>query len=627
MKRIISVLIAVTMLALCLAGCSYIDSDDATGKGEIIDVYLGSKITNLDPATAFKDENAIKIISLIFEGLMSLDEDGKLSKALIDEYDIYEDEKTGETKMLIKINTTYWSDGSLVQTSDIAYAWERILDPDFDTEAASLLYAIKGARQAKFGEIGINDIGISVISKNKIEITFEDGTDTDEFLYNLASPALVPLRQNKVSLYPDTWSRSSTDLATNGAFRAKKFSSAEDEVLVLERSKYYYRNNSLKSETLDKSVTPYQIYVHYTEPLDLEVVYSEAETDIVTMFGEDKITYVSGITSCVADKFKSVKTSEVASTYVYYFNTSVAPFNNARVRYALSVALDRSSIAGDVGGGTKAATGFIPPLVFDTSRKNSFRKVGGELLSSSSNIDEARTILEEEGIDPSKYDDIYLYYLSDAVNDSYYSAQMGFKSKEKIAAEYVESAWEELGFSVVLKGVTSAAYEEAYKTEEYDVIGLDYQAIVPYAIYALAQFSRDYSGNTKLVESGDADFDESRDVERYYIATPHKTGYISDEYEALIESAFSTSDQKERAKLLHDAEALLIEDAPIIPVLFNADVYAVSGTLSGLDTNWFGAKLFKDVKVKNYMTTWSYLYHNNLLEAPADEEPDEEAEQ
>lgn len=626
MKKIIAALMAVTMIAICLAGCSYIDSDDATGKGEIIDVYLGSKITNLDPATAYKDENAIKIISLIFEGLMSLDEDGKLSKALIDDYDIYEDEKTGETKMLIKINTTYWSDGSLVQTNDIAFAWERILDPDFNTEAAPLLYPIKGARLAKLGEIGINDIGISVISKNKIEITFEEGADTDEFLYNLASPAIVPLRQNKVSLYPDTWSRSSTDLSTNGAFRVRKFSSAEDEVMVLERSKYYYRNNNLKSETLDKSVTPYQIYVHYTEPLDLEIVDSGADTDIVTMYADGQITYVSGITACVADKFKSVKTSDVASTYVYYFNTSVAPFNNPTVRHALSIALDRGSIASDVGGGTKAATGFIPPLVFDSSRKNSFRKVGGELLSSSSNIDEARTILEEAGVNPAKYDDIYLYYLSDAVNDSYYSAQMGFKSKEKIAAEYVESAWEELGFSVVLKGVTSEAYEEAYKTNEFDVIGLDYQALSPYAIYALSQFATDYSGNTKLIESGDPAFDDSRDVERYYVNVPHKTGYVSEEYDALIESAFATSDQKERAKILHDAEALLIEDSPIIPVLFNADVYAVSDTLSGFDTNWFGAKLFKDVKVKNYMNTWSYLYHNNLLEQPEDEGSDEEAE-
>lgn len=605
MKKTLSLLLALMMLVICLAGCSQIKSSDTTKNGAIIDVYMGTKVMNLDPATAYTDENAVKIINLLFEGLMKLDSKGKLSKALAKNYKVYTDDKTGETVMQITINTTYWSDSSLVQANDIVYAWKRILDPEFKTEAASLLYYIKDARKAKLGEVGIDDIGLYSLSKNKLEIRFEEGADTNEFLYNLASPALVPLRENKISLYRDTWSRSSTDLSSNGPFRARKFSSKEGEVLVLERNKYYYRspvlNKNRNVDALDKYVTPYQIYFHFSDPLDLETVYSTtAETDIATMYSEGQILYASNITSSVSDKFPKAKTTELASTYSYFFNTSVAPFDNSAVRYALSIAIDRSSIAADVGGGVKAATGLVPGMLFNTSKGNSFRKVGKDILSKTSEIERAAEILNEAGVNPRSYDDIYLYYLADSTNDSYYSAQMGYKSKEKIAAEYVEQAWEELGFSVVLKGVSSAEYEEVYASKDYDVIGLDIQAVSPYPFYMLAPFASGFSGGMN---------------------TTHTSGYKSDEYDALIEEAFATVKQKDRAAILHTAEQLLIDDAPVVPVLFNADSYVVSNKLSGIEINYFGSKLFTKTAVKNYMKSYSYLSHNNLL--PKEEDTEE----
>ena len=93
-------------------------------------------------------------------------------------------------------------------------------------------------------------------SKNTVVVEFEDNADVNEFLCNLASPALVPLRENKISTYKDTWSRSSTDLSTNGPFRVRKFSSNPTEILVLQRSKYYKLNIVTNTEAADKFVTP-----------------------------------------------------------------------------------------------------------------------------------------------------------------------------------------------------------------------------------------------------------------------------------------------------------------------------------------------------------------------------------
>lgn len=601
MKKILSFALALAMCILCFAGCTKIEDDDPNGSGAVIDIYLGTKVYDLDPAIAYTDENTSKILSLIFEGLMKIDENGKLSNALMDKYEIITDEKTGERSMKLSINTTYWSDGSLVQTNDIIYAWKRILDPAFECEAASLLMGVKGAHARKMGEIGEDDIGVYSLSKDEMVIEFEENADIDEFLYNLASLALVPVRETKLKSYPDTWSKKSSDLSTNGPFRVRRFSGEAGENIVLERSKYYYLSNIANNENIDKYVTPYQIIIHYDTPLDRAVVYDEkATTDIISMLSSRDLFYASNLTSPVLSNFKSssVKYNDLASTYSYYFNTNSAIGSNASVRYALSIALDRNAIAEAVGGGADAATGLIPGMIFNTKKGTSFRKKGGDILSSSAKIDEAKNILAEAGIDPSTYEEIYLYYISDSVNDSYQSAEWGYMSKEKTVASYAKKAWEELGFKVVMKGVPADVYAEVYKSGDYDVIGLDYQMMSAYPIYNLAPFAKAYSGRVS---------EEDTDSSVIYNALPHVTGYYNEAYDVLIAEAFGTTDQKEKVAKLHEAEELLIKDAPVVPVIFNSDAYVTSG-LSEISTNFWGANMFTKAYLNNYV---DYLLGTN----------------
>ena len=80
MKKFLSFALALAICVMCFAGCSQIDPDDGSGKGAIIDMYIGTKVYDLDPALTYTDESTSKILSLIFEGLMKVDKNGKLSK-------------------------------------------------------------------------------------------------------------------------------------------------------------------------------------------------------------------------------------------------------------------------------------------------------------------------------------------------------------------------------------------------------------------------------------------------------------------------------------------------------------------------------------------------------------------
>ena len=598
MKRFLALLLALTFSLFCFAGCSKIGSD---GNGAEIDIYLGTKPLNLDPAIAYTDENTVQILNLIFEGLFKLDSNGKLQKALCKKNEVYETARTSITEMKITINSTHWSDGSEVQANDIVYAWRRILDPEFSSPAASMLYAIRGAKAAKLGEISIYDIGVYPSSKNTIVVEFEDGADIDEFLYNLASPALVPLRENKISTYTDTWSRSSTDLSSNGPFRVRKFSSNPTEILVLQRSKYYNLNIVTKTEGADKFVTPYRINIHFDQPVDLSVVYlKDAQESVMSQYAAKELFYLSSITKSVmeANSLK-LKYIDASSTFSYIFNCNKSYFADPKVRYALSIALDREYMAELVGMGTEAATSLLPSMVFNTKKGTSFQQKSGDVLPATAQLDEAKRLISKSGINPKSIGQIEVYYRLDPVNDSAGSDRLGYQSKERAIAQYTKTAWEELGFSVVVRGVGDAEMETRYNNGSYDVMAIDFSVVSPYAFYNLAQFAREYSGSSKLVMEGDANFDESVGQVRYYISLPHICGYVSEAFEALIDSAYSEQDEKAKAQILHDAEKTLLEEGGICPLVFNKTNYT-SQEISGLKTTYWGTVDIKKANLKNY---------------------------
>ncbi len=595
MKKVLALLLALTMClsVVLMTGCSKIAKDDPAQKGAELEVYMGKKVMNLDPAVSYTDDNAAKILSLIFEGLTTIDENGKLKKALAKDWEIIEDEKTGETKLEITINDTYWSDGSVVQANDVIYAWRRILDPDFDSTAASMLYCIKGAKAAKAGEISIYDIGLYATTTTKFIVEFEEGADIDEFLYNTASLALVPLRENKVVSYPETWSRSATDLSCNGPFRVKKFSDDPTEIVILERSKYYYLNQEVSTESIDKYVTPYRITIRYDLPIDKQIVSTTDETDVYDLFNS-QIFYISDLTATTAAAYSDVQIEQEASTFAFYFNIKSDAFKEQIIRKAFSMALDRNAVAALIGLETEPATGLLNDKVYDTDKKTSFREEGGDVLSAVGDIEGAKQLLADNGIDPYDYDDLYLVIRKDDKNDSYQSAQMGYKSNEYAIAEYAKSVWDQLGFNVVINSLSASDYEAAYTSGDYEIIGMDFQALSAYPIYNLAAFSNEYSGSAVPV-----------------------TGYVNEEYDALIESAFAETDADKRADILHEAEELLLDDAAVCPVIFNTNAYVVSGELSKVKTNYWGVQTFTKAELKNYV---QYLESVRKAAAAEDEE-------
>ena len=161
MKKLLSLILAVIVVCTSLAACSTLEEGD---KGAVITMYLSEEIYNYDPAVAFTDTASAKLLSLMYEGLTILDENGDWQKGMMKSYKYMEPEFEGDTyKLEVTLRDTKWSDGRTVQANDFVYAWKRIMKPTFECEAAAMLYDLKNARQVKLGDASVDDLGIYAI--------------------------------------------------------------------------------------------------------------------------------------------------------------------------------------------------------------------------------------------------------------------------------------------------------------------------------------------------------------------------------------------------------------------------------------------------------------------------------
>ena len=710
MKRIIATILCLVTVVSVFASCTV--TKDADYKGATINMYLSEEVYDFDPAYAFKNDAALQIVNLIYSTLFTVGEKGKIEKVLVDKYVIDEEENS----MTITLREdAYWSDGTNVSANDVMYTIKRVLDPEFTSEVACLLYDIKNARAVKTQQtdLYIDDIGVYPVGEREIEITFEDGfTNYDQFIENLASPALAPLREDIIAANEGDWAKKPGTMVCSGPFMIRKISYDDvDKGITLERNPYYQRKN--KDDAVDKRVTPYRIVIDYTKSLEEQYeMYKRGEIFYVGDFAIDarsdllsSVTLTDSMSTAAiylnqnaylsstayrVDKVKESKAKETyddktqiktvtvtVKSYVTYYNhmsadeyaklypdteykqvatkdknlsndyskydpkcysttevkvedgvtvhyvtkyeeyrytgpdsakekgekkyvvdtpNGVKVFANDNVRKALSLIIDRDALAKKVVY-AKAATALVPSGIYNDSYKNSFREAGGSIISTGADVDEANRLIAESGIKPSKYEIV----LSVQANNMVHVAM----------AEEIQVAWESLGFKVKLDMVRPEVNDEMGSTGEVDktiydnVIEeslyngtfsatiVDVVAPTARAFSILAPFSNEFAGTAMNFEAKDENGNYLYTVEN------HITGYYSEAYNEKIEAAFNEKDETKRAAILHEAEKILLEDLPVIPLVFNQNAYVISDEIVKVEMSVYGTPVFTKTSFKD----------------------------
>ncbi len=721
LKKVFAVVLVMLMLTATVVMLNSCGKVTEKNPGAIINVYMPYTVS-LDPAVGYADEASAKLLSLVYEGLTRIKSNGKLEGALADEWEVYTD-RDGQKCIDITLKTTRWSDGTLVDSEDFLDSWERILDPAFSCEAASLLFPIKNAVAVKRGEMTVSDLGINASAQDTLTIILEDWADPDLFLRNCASVALYPVRKDVINKIYDRdlekendWSMVVAIMQTNGPFYLKGVSfgsTVENNIsnrpyIVLERNSNYYLDPE-KNESLDKYVVPYRIHVNMTygyndekkivdsaftkyvndykrqndnkDPVEVKVAELKATMteDQLAALGNDPDSVLKArVTNEIredlankssekyaADTLKKIRenmdffytqyeegktlmngnvpaTNEnVASapgdtetvnsmmTAAFYFNTNNEIFKDARVRQALSLALDREAIAALSKKGSAAGT-LITDGVFETERKTSFKKNStAYALSTSADVAAAKSLLNAAGVK----------------NGTFYITVRPVESDIMIAQAAAE-AWAELGFTVgvrirgydvityterqlvasedkkdengkpikewqdviIYDGLLHDTFLDAYNTSNFDVMLCDVNMLSTDAFAPLAQFAGIYSCRAY-------DFTDVANFDKLVYGV---TGYYNAKYDEIMAKALVETNAANRAKLLHEAEALLLTDMPITPVIHYNTPYLISDELDDVDFSYFGAPIFSDTSYDDYVPVQE---SEETTAAPVEETP------
>ncbi len=354
-KRIIALILCLAVAVSVLAGCAGSIDASSEYKGEQITMYLTEDIYNLDPAYAFTNDASRSIVSLLFDTLFTLDANGKIKPCLASGY---KTEKTddGEYFMYIEIDEdARWSDNQPVTADDVVFAWKRLLNPNNSFSSAYLLFDIKNAYAYNHAEVGKDDIGLKA-DGDLVTIQFEGETNYDQFLLNLTSLALAPLRED-IASKSDDWAKKPGIMTASGPFKLSKLGFYQNEEItyvdinysvkeidennmivldkngnpiynpatetsefeeqklssfILERNLYYFRNAE-DEEKLDVSVTPYRIIVDC----------SLTDEEIVEGYEHGVIAYIGDIPVSIRNNEtiqNNVKLTDSFSTNILYLN-------------------------------------------------------------------------------------------------------------------------------------------------------------------------------------------------------------------------------------------------------------------------------------------------------------------
>ncbi len=624
LTRILCLVLCLLMLVPVFAACS----KDST-YGAQINMYLSSEVYKLDPAYAYLDASAGKLLGMLYEGLMTINEKGKLEKALLEsytyteDYGVLKDDASDDVyEMVITLKPSAWSDGTAVSANDFAYAWKRILDPAFDCEAASLLYDIKNAKEYKTTGISPDDVGIEP-DKERLTIKFAHSIDPEEFLRKTASVALYPVRQSVTSYYD--WASASTTIATNGPFMIRQYTPGISMQLV--RNSYYRRD----VEDEDSTPSP----TKYVKPYCINIDFQLNGKEMMKNFEEGQLFYISELPMDkeTREKYKEeVELMNTLSTHTYMFNLNKEPFNNKAVRQALSLVIDRQKIVKEIVYAS-ASTGYVPSGLNDKTEKDDFASNNGKKLSSSANYDEAVALLRNAGINPASYGQLELIVKVNAVSttgkdgdDVLSTTEFDTDTVDYAVAEMVVEMWNSLGFDFKIVPVNAVRYKEStsamvqyrdvqsekifgiydhieeYITDktsisitaeraQFDVIAIDSAMLTDDAFYALAPYATKFSGSVMV---GDYDNDN---------IYGHMSGFKNEEYDKLIDEAYEAKikgDTNTLSAKLHAAEELLLEEMPVIPVFVYKEAVLISDDLSKVEFDYFGRPNFNKVKLKNW---------------------------
>ncbi|MGV7117588.1 ABC transporter substrate-binding protein [Paenibacillus kyungheensis] len=529
-----------TLLAACGSGSSNTGTSEESGDGataaQDLRINMSAEPPTFDPAQA-KDSQTNTALKLMYEGLTRMGADGNPVPGVAEKWDVSED---GLKYTFHLRDNAQWSNGEPVTASDFAYAWERVLSPKTTpaSEYAYQLYYIKNGEEFNTGKVkDFADVGVKVVDDKTLEVTL---TNPTPYWLGLTSfYTYYPVNKKNVEANPQ-WASKFDTMVTNGAFNLTAWTTSQQ--LAWTKNAKYWDASSIKLNTITASLVnsgSTELASYQSGQLD----YAGKPT------GEIPTDQIAAVKQSMPDQFQA---KGIASSYYYLFNVNEKPFNNAKIREAFAMSIDRKALVDHVTlGGELPAYGFVPPGIKGNTEE--YRTEYKDTGYFSEDVTKAKELLAE-GMKEEGYTtlpEITLIYNT-------------LESHQKIALAVTDMWKKNLGVEVKLQNQEWSVFLDSRQSGNYQI--------------ARAGWSADYNDPMTFLDlwtTGNGNNDAK---------------YSNPEYDKLIAAAKATQDNTKRMEDMSKAEKILVEDdMALLPIYYYTNVSLTKPNLKGIVLDFSGA--------------------------------------
>ena len=534
MKKFLSLLLAVLMLASCAVTVAAADNDKYLG------VMLSTNVMSLDTNLA-TDGESFEVIADCIDGLMQMDADGAAIPAIAESYDVSED----GTVYTFHLRDAQWANGTPVTANDFEFAWKRIAAEceEYAYMFDSTVGCIKNADAVLYEGADPDTLGVKAIDDKTFEVTLE--VPVSFFPSLMYFPIFYPINEEFFnSLEEGTYGTSPETFLSNGAFVLESYTPGTAS-LTLKKNDTYWDADNVKLAGIK-----YQVIQNSGEALD---AFKKNELDIVT---------VSGNQVAAAEKDAATKDNlkVTGAGYLWYLTFSQTENNaqggmlaNKNLRLAISNVIDRYNLVDNyVMDGSLATFTAVPPQFAANNETGEDFSADQDMFLDYCNYDPDaaielfETAKEELGVDEFEFTLIY------GSNEGNEVALVAQAIKEDIEAELE-------GVTINLQPMTKAERLDKMQNDNYDI--------------ALTRWGPDYADPMTYLGMWVTDNDNNY-------------GFWSNaEYDQLIKDCTTgayISDYAARWEAMLKAETIVMQEAVIAPLYTKANANLIADGADGV---------------------------------------------
>jgi len=505
---------AALMGAMSAASAEVVYNRANSGEPETLDTH---KTSTVQESHILRD---------MLEGLVTYNAKGEAVPGQAIKWEVSDD---GRTYRFTLRDGIKWSNGDPVTAEDFVYSYRRIMDPATGAKYANILYPIKNAEKINKGQAKLEELGVKAVDPKTVEISLEAATPY--FIELLTHQTSLPVHKASVEKFGKDFVKPG-NMVTNGAYKLAEF--VPNSHIKLVKNENYYDAKNVQIDTVNYFPTPdFAAMVRRYEAGELDTtddVPADQMKSLKERFGDQ------------------VKLGPWLGTWFLVVNSSKAPFNDVRVRQALSMLVDREFISEQIWGETmQPGYSFMPPGVGNYGEP---AYMDYKDMSPIDREDKAKELLKEAGFGPGKPLKVEIRYNTTDNNRNTVIA----------VAEQWKAADIETSF-INTDGKTHFAHLR--DGGDFDVARYGW----------IADYS-DPNNFLFLLKSDNKGFNYGK--------------YNNPQFDKLLDDAAKELDLTKRADMMKQAEAILMKDMPWIPIMYYGKSHLISPKIQGFVHNTRG---------------------------------------